>query len=74
MLGFFRVSPGSNFGVRIYIFQNSVIFGGTKIWNKRYFQRVGQLDIQKIRPGLTLKSSNIIVIVLLPMYYFQILN
>ena len=64
MLGFFRVSPGSNFGVRIYIFQNSVIFGGTKIWNKRYFQRVGQLDIQKIRPGLTLKSSNFIVIVL----------
>ena len=64
MLGFFRVSPGSNFGVRIYIFQNSVIFGGTKIWNKRYFQRVGQLDIQKIRPGLTLKSSNIIVIAL----------
>ena len=48
----------------IYIFQNSVIFGGTKIWNKRYFQRVGELDIQKIRPGLTLKSSNIIVIVL----------
>lgn len=64
MLGFFRVSPGSNFGFRIYIVQNSVIFGGTKIWNKRYFQRVGELDIQKIRPGLTLKSSNIIVIVL----------
>ena len=64
MLGFFRASPGSNFGFRIYIVQNSVIFGGKKIWNKRDLQRVGALDIQKIRPGLTLKSSNIIVIVL----------